>query len=67
MFVSQVINGLVLPIVLIFMILLINDPTVMRGRTNGPVSNAISWASVVVLIGLSAAMVGFSFKELFLG
>lgn len=66
MFVSQVINGLVLPIVLIFMILLINDPSVMRGRTNGPVSNAISWASVVVLIGLSAAMVWFSFSELFI-
>lgn len=62
MFISQVINGLVLPIVLIFMILLINDPEVMRGSTNGPLMNVISWASVVVLIVLSAAMILFSFK-----
>ena len=57
MFISQVINGLVLPIVLIFMILLINDPEVMRDRTNGTLMNVISWASVVVLIGLSAITV----------
>ncbi len=67
MFISQVINGLVLPIVLIFMILLINDPEVMRDRTNGAVMNVISWASVVVLIGLSAVTVWSGLQSLVAG
>jgi NRAMP (natural resistance-associated macrophage protein)-like metal ion transporter len=56
MFVSQVINGIVLPVVLVFMLLLVNDESVMREYTNGPIMNAISWASVVVLTLLCAAM-----------
>jgi Mn2+/Fe2+ NRAMP family transporter len=56
MFVSQVINGIVLPVVLVFMLLLINDKSVMREHTNGPIMNIISWASVVALALLCAAM-----------
>jgi Mn2+/Fe2+ NRAMP family transporter len=67
MFISQVINGLVLPIVLIFMILLINDPEVMRDRTNGAVMNVISWASVVVLVGLSVITVWSGLQRLVAG
>lgn len=67
MFISQVINGLVLPIVLIFMILLINDPEVMRDRTNGPIMNIISWVSVALLIALSAVTVLSGFLGLFTG
>ncbi|MGO9120904.1 MAG: NRAMP family divalent metal transporter, partial [Desulfomonilaceae bacterium] len=36
MFFSQVLNGLMLPIVLFFMLLLINDAQVMRDHRNGP-------------------------------
>jgi Mn2+/Fe2+ NRAMP family transporter len=57
MFISQVINGLVLPIVLIFMLLLINDPMVMREHTNGFLLNLVSWAIVIVLVVLSTVMV----------
>ncbi len=62
MYVSQVINGIVLPVVLVFILLLINDKSIMGDHTNGPLFNAVSWASVVVLTLLCAAMV---FAQLF--
>lgn len=57
MLVSQVVNGLVLPVVLIFMLFLINSPKVMGPYRNGKAFNAVAWATVVVLIGLTAAYV----------
>jgi len=57
MYFSQVLNGLVLPVVLVLMLWLVNDPAVMRDYTNGPVLNAISWLVVIVLIGLSAVTI----------
>lgn len=65
MFVSQVINGLVLPVVLFFMLLLVNDPKVMREYRNGPVLNIVSWATVLVLVGLSAVTVFSTLRDLF--
>jgi NRAMP (natural resistance-associated macrophage protein)-like metal ion transporter len=67
MFWSQVINGLVLPVVLIFMLLLINDSTVMRDYTNGRVLNAVCWIVVLILALLCCAALFFSFRELFAG
>jgi len=57
MYYSQVINGILLPFVLIFMLLLINDKRIMGDYVNGRLMNIISWSTVVILIGLSAAMV----------
>ena len=57
MFYSQVINGILLPFVLIFMILLINDKRVMGDYVNGKIANIIAWTTVIVLICLSALMV----------
>lgn len=57
MFYSQVINGILLPFVLIFMLLLINDKRIMGNYVNGRLMNIISWTTVVILIGLSIAMV----------
>jgi NRAMP (natural resistance-associated macrophage protein)-like metal ion transporter len=56
MFYSQVINGILLPFVLIFMLLLINDKKIMGNYVNGKIMNIISWTTVVVLICLSLAM-----------
>ncbi|MBI4620958.1 MAG: Nramp family divalent metal transporter [Desulfobacterales bacterium] len=50
MYFSQVINGMALPFVLIFMLLLINDKKLMMDYTNGPVFNAIAWVTAVVMI-----------------
>ncbi len=61
---SQVINGVLLPIVLIFMILLINKQSVMHQWVNSRLSNLIAWTTVVVMIGLSLAFAGISIRGL---
>jgi NRAMP (natural resistance-associated macrophage protein)-like metal ion transporter len=61
MYYSQVINGILLPFVLIFMLLLINDKRIMGEYVNGRLMNIVSWLTVIVLIGLSAAMVVSAF------
>ena len=53
MYFSQVINGMVLPVVLIFMLLLINDKKLMMEHTNGPIFNTIAWVTSIVMIGLT--------------
>jgi len=53
MYFSQVLNGIVLPFVLIFMLLLINDKKLMMGHTNGLLMNAIAWTTSLTMIGLS--------------
>jgi Mn2+/Fe2+ NRAMP family transporter len=61
MYYSQVINGLLLPFILIFMLLLINDKRIMGNYVNSRLMNIISWATVIILNGLSLAMVASSF------
>src|SRR6202165_2286844 len=60
---SQVINGVLLPFVLIYMILLINKRGLMKEWTNSRLYNAIAWASVVIMIGLTLTLVAISVKQ----
>jgi len=53
---SQIINGILLPLVLVCMILLVNNKRIMGKYVNNPVQNIIGWASVLVLIGLSLTL-----------
>jgi NRAMP (natural resistance-associated macrophage protein)-like metal ion transporter len=50
---SQVINGLMLPVVLVCMILLVNNKKIMGKYVNKPLNNVIGWSTIIVLIGLS--------------
>jgi Mn2+/Fe2+ NRAMP family transporter len=52
---SQVINGIALPAVLIFMLLLINKKELMGRHTNSRLFNGIAWITTVLLILLSLA------------
>ncbi len=52
-FYSQVLNGMLLPIVLVLMLLLINNKHIMGAWTNGPLFNVIAWATVVIVGGLT--------------
>lgn len=61
MFYSQVINGVLLPFVLIFMLFLINDKRIMGEYVNSRLMNVISWGTVIILVGLSVAMVVSAF------
>jgi NRAMP (natural resistance-associated macrophage protein)-like metal ion transporter len=56
MFYSQVINGALLPFILIFMLALVNDRKIMGKYTNGRILNWISYSTIVILICLSGAM-----------
>ena len=56
MLVSQVVNGIVLPVVLVFMLILVNSPKLMGSSRNGRISNVVSWLAVVVLIVLAVAL-----------
>lgn len=57
---SQVLNGILLPIVMIFVVILVNRRDLMHERTNGPIYNLIAWGSVAVMIGLSVLLAVFS-------
>src|SRR5215467_2763817 len=61
---SQVINGVLLPVVLIFMIVLINKRDLMQEWVNSRWYNVIAWTTVVVMIGLTLALAGITIKGL---
>ena len=59
---SQVLNGVLLPIVLIFMVLLINRRDLMGEWVNPQWFNLVTWASVAVIIGVTLALVGITIR-----
>jgi NRAMP (natural resistance-associated macrophage protein)-like metal ion transporter len=52
---SQVVNGIVLPFVLIFMLILVNKKDLMGSYVNSRLFNAVAWLTTIVMIGLSLA------------
>ncbi len=54
---SQVVNGAVLPFVLIFMLLLINKKDLMGEFVNRTTFNIIAWATTIIMIGLTVVYV----------
>jgi len=57
---SQVINGVLLPLVLVFMLDLINDRDLMGEHVNSRVFNLIAWTTTVIMIILTTLLVIFS-------
>ncbi|MDO8987584.1 MAG: Nramp family divalent metal transporter [Coriobacteriia bacterium] len=53
---SQAINGVLLPFLLIFMMGIANDRHIMGRYANGPIYNIMSWATILVVIALTAAL-----------
>ncbi|NUQ29325.1 MAG: Nramp family divalent metal transporter [Acidobacteriaceae bacterium] len=62
---SQVLNGVLLPIVLIFMLKLINRKELMGTWTNNLWLNLVAWTTAVVVIGLTAVMLWNTIQGLF--
>jgi Mn2+/Fe2+ NRAMP family transporter len=60
---SQMVNGVVLPFVLIFVLLLVNDKALMGGYVNARWHNIVSWITVVGMIVLTIAMVIAQFRQ----
>lgn len=65
MLASQVINGILLAPVLIFIVLLINKKWLMGRYVNKPWHNIVVWLTVGLLILLSLVLVMTSFKAVF--
>jgi Mn2+/Fe2+ NRAMP family transporter len=63
MFFSQVVNGVLLPFVLIFMLLLINRKDLMGEYVNTSAQNWVAWVTVIVLIVLTLVMCVQSFAS----
>jgi NRAMP (natural resistance-associated macrophage protein)-like metal ion transporter len=59
---SQTLNGMLLPLVLIFMVRLINKTELMGEWVNPKWFNVVSWISVVVIIGMTLAYVGMTVR-----
>lgn len=58
---SQVINGILLPVVLVSMLLIINKKEVMGAYVNKGLGNFIGWATAAILIGGNAIFFAMSF------
>jgi len=56
---SQILNGLLLPVVLVCMILLVNNKKIMGGYVNNRLQNTIGWGAVIALVGLSLTLLVF--------
>lgn len=55
--VVQVVNAILLPILLVFILRLVNDRRIMGKHVNGPVQNVIAWGTTLVLTGLCLILI----------
>ncbi len=53
---SQNLQGLLLPVVLVFLVLLVNDRVLMGRHANGRKANAIAWVAVGLVVLLDAVL-----------
>jgi Mn2+/Fe2+ NRAMP family transporter len=57
MLLSQASNGLLLPFVLIFMLLLVNNRRLMGKYVNSRIYNFFAIITIIAMVGLSAALI----------
>lgn len=55
---SQNLQGLLLPIVLVFLVLLVNDRRLMGTHVNGRRGNVLAWGAVALVVALNAILLG---------
>lgn len=58
MYISQIINGIALPLILVFMLRLTNDRKLMGDAVNKKGYNIIAWGTVGILVVLTVAYLG---------
>ena len=52
---AQALNGLILPVIAVFLFLVVNNPKIMKGRHNRLTSNAVMAVVVCISIGIGLA------------
>jgi NRAMP (natural resistance-associated macrophage protein)-like metal ion transporter len=57
---SQVANGIWLPVVLIFMILLVNRRGLMGNQVNSRTQNVVAWSTSIIMIALTLVLLYFA-------
>jgi Mn2+/Fe2+ NRAMP family transporter len=67
MLLSQNLNGMLLPVVLIFMLKLVNNRRIMGEHSNSATQNVLAWSTVVFLIMLTVILIGSSLWEILKG
>ena len=55
--VTQVINGLLLPVILFAVLRLVNDKELMGSHVNGPLYNLAAWLTVIIVTALSLLLI----------
>lgn len=60
MLLAQELNGILLPVILVFMLTIVNDPQIMGEHVNGPAANAIGWITAcgTFVLGLALFVTG---------
>jgi Mn2+/Fe2+ NRAMP family transporter len=58
---SQVANGILLPFVLFYMLMLINRKRIMQEYTNNVWQNIVAWSTAIVMVVLTAGLIYSSF------
>jgi NRAMP (natural resistance-associated macrophage protein)-like metal ion transporter len=62
MFGAQVLNGLLLPVILVFVMLLVGDRKIMGNLVSGRINLLLGWAVTVLLVVMSLVLVVTSFS-----
>jgi len=62
---SQVVNGFLLPVVLIFILILVNRRDLMGDKVNTPGFNWVAWISTVAMIVLTLVVAYTSLHDVF--
>lgn len=60
MILAQDVNGILLPIILIFVMKIINDKRIMGEHVNKPIGNTIAWLTIIGIIAATVILVGAS-------
>lgn len=63
MVLSQAVNGVLLPFLLIYMLRIVNDRRFMGRHVNGRLTNALGWGTALVVIGLTVVLLGGSLLQ----
>ncbi len=60
MLLSQDVNGILLPIILIFVMKIVNNKSIMGEHVNKPIGNIISWLTIIGIIAATLILVATS-------
>lgn len=63
--ITQMVNGVLLPVILFAIVKLARDPAIMGERRNGPLLNTLAWIVTLTVSALSLALIGKTFAGMF--